>query len=299
LQEITLSLKKESVMPEHRPAPDAPDRAVDAVIDRILENLASPPDPEFLNRVRAEFRRRVPLHLRSYAAAALILESAGQGSRNAKKGGQKRQEEKSRNGRGDEKRRSPEKQQQGGRRQSESPEPRPEENRPRYTGEGTTVFFGMGKRQRLYPRVLLRILCEEGGLASEEIGDIRSFDNYSFADIAPEKAEALIAKLDGVEFRGRGIPVSKARKRGEPVEEQGGVSAEKRPEDSPEDREESAGAAPSYDEEPSPASESSSFDEEPIDDESADAGSSDDKALDEDLQDEEDQGDDSEEEPKN
>jgi hypothetical protein len=289
LQDITLSLKKESVMPEHRPAPDAPDRAVDAVIDRILENLASPPDPDFLNRVRAEFRRRVPLHLRSYAAAALIQESAGQWATSAQKGGQKRQDERSRNGRGEEKRRDPEKQQQGGRRQSEPPEPRPEENRPRYTGEGTTVFFGMGKRQRLYPRVLLRILCEEGGLASEEIGDIRSFDNYSFADIAPEKAEALIAKLDGVEFRGRGIPVSKARKRGEPVEEQGGVSAEKRPEAPEENGEESAGAASSYDEETSSASEPSSFDEEPIDD----------KALDEDLQDEEDQPDDSEEEPKN
>lgn len=282
-------------MPEHRPAPDAPDRAVDAVIDRILENLASPPDPDFLNRVRAEFRRRVPLHLRSYAAAALILETAGQGGKSAKKGGQKRQDEKSRNGRGDEKRRNPEKQQQGGRRQSEPSEPRPEENRPRYTGEGTTVFFGMGKRQRLYPRVLLRILCEEGGLASEEIGDIRSFDNYSFADIAPEKAEALIAKLDGVEFRGRGIPVSKARKRGEPVEEQGGAPAEKEPEAPARGPDE----ASSYDEERSSASEPSSFDEEPIGDESADNGPMDDEALDEEPQDGEDRSEDSEEEPKN
>jgi hypothetical protein len=299
LQDITLSLKKESAMPEHRPAPDAPDRAVDAVIDRILENLASPPDPDFLNRVRAEFRRRVPLHLRSYAAATLILESAGQGTRNAKKGGQKRQDEKSRNGRSDEKRRSPEKQQQGGRRQSESPEPKPEENRPRYSGEGTTVFFGMGKRQRLYPRVLLRILCEEGGLASEEIGDIRSFDNYSFADIAPEKAEALIAKLDGVEFRGRGIPVSKARKRGEPAEEQGGASAEKRPESPSGDREESLGEGSNYDEEPSSALEGSSFEEEPIGDEPQGDEPIDDEALDEEPQEEEDEADGSEEEPKN
>jgi hypothetical protein len=283
-------------MPEHRPAPDAPDRAVDAVIDRILENLASPPDPDFLNRVRAEFRRRVPFHLRSYAAAALILETAGHGGKGPKRGGQKRQEEPRSNGRGDEKRRGPEKQQPG-RRPAPVPESKPEENRPRYSGEGTTVFFGMGKRQRLYPRVLLHILCEEGGLASEEIGDIRSFDNYSFADVAPEKAEALIARLDGVEFRGRGIPVSKARKRGEAPEEPSGASAEKRPDSPKENREAGLGVSARYDEEPSSTPNDSSFDDEPTHDEPLDDEPIDDEDLD--GEDETNESGDPEKEPKN
>jgi len=109
-----------------------------------------------------------------------------------------------------------------GARRERAPEPReaaPEEQRPRLQGEGTTIFFGMGKRQRLYSRVLLRVLSEEGGLALEDIGDIRSFDNYSFADVAPERAEELIAALASFEFRGRVLPVNKARKRGEAAPE--------------------------------------------------------------------------------
>ncbi len=219
-------------MPENRPAPDAPDRAVDAIIDRLLEKLASPQNTEALNKARAEFRRRVPLHLRSYAAAALILEAAEQGGQHTRSG---RRGEDSRRGRDEGRTGRQEGRSRGnsgtqdGRHEQKAERPagqegpgsqRSEEPRPRYQGEGTTVFFGMGKRQRLYPRILLRILTEEGGLSLEEIGDIRSFDNYSFADITPDKAEAIIEKLNGVEFRGRGIPVNKARKRGEELPEQ-------------------------------------------------------------------------------
>lgn len=219
-------------MSEHRPAPDAPAGAVDAIIDRLLETLSSPPDTEALNEARAEFRRRVPLHLRSYAAAALILEAAAEGGQRQRGG--RRQDDSRRGregGRGSAQDSRQSARQGSGTRDTERAE-RPEraaaqegsrhseEPRPRYQGEGITVFFGMGKRQRLYPRVLLRILTEEGGLSLEEIGDIRSFDNYSFADIAPDKAEAIIASLNGVEFRGRGIPVSRARKRGEAAPEE-------------------------------------------------------------------------------
>ena len=211
-------------MPEQRPAPDAPGRAVEATIERIKEELGAFGDPESLNRIRAEFRKQIPLRLRSYAAALLILEASNgrQDSRKARKDGAKNRED-------DRKKSSTQRQPKGerrveevkkdesrrddGRREEAKRRERPEgqalpseEQRPRFHGEGVTVFFGMGKRQRLYPRVLLRILTEEGGLANEEIGDIRSFDNYSFADIDPARAEALIASLDGTAFRGRGNP---------------------------------------------------------------------------------------------
>lgn len=223
-------------MPKPRPAAEAPAGAALAHIDRILAELSSPSDPEALNEVRAAFRKKVPLHLRSYAAAALLLEASRQGAQRGdrrrdepKAGGKRRGKGESARGessRGDEPR--PESQRgesrgEGrGARRERAPEPReaaPEEQRPRLQGEGTTIFFGMGKRQRLYSRVLLRVLSEEGGLALEDIGDIRSFDNYSFADVAPERAEELIAALASFEFRGRVLPVNKARKRGEAAPE--------------------------------------------------------------------------------
>lgn len=229
-----ISASKESEMPEHRPAPDAPGRAVDATIDRILDELTTKCDPETLNEIRATFRRRIPFRLRSYAAALLLLEASesGRGRRNDGRRGEPRPAQASSKHDGAQRERKAEAVRQGGNKDGEAKRggqraerpvqeaaPRIEEPRPRYDGEATTVFFGMGKRQRLYPRVLLRILTEDGGLALEDIGDIRSFDNYSFADVDPSKAEAIIAELDGFAFRGRGIPVSKARKRGEAAEE--------------------------------------------------------------------------------
>lgn len=216
-------------MPEQRPAPDAPGRAVDATIARISETLASYDDPERLNAIRAAFKKKIPLRLRSYAAALLILEASEEktGRKNdsrkgesAKAGKDRRREGEAKSGErpARDKREAKPREQKP---EATSPALPSEENRPRYRGEATTLFFGMGKRQRLYPRVLLRILTEDGGLAFEEIGDIRSFDNYSFADIDPLKAEELIAKLDGFAFRGRKLPVGKARKRGEsPTDEE-------------------------------------------------------------------------------
>jgi len=228
-------------MPEHRQAPEAVNQqAVRATIQRIKAEITSHPDPETLNEIRAAFRREIPLHLRSYAAALLILEAsgttrsgrrnegrqtegrqAGQAEGRRDKGKGRQADERNKEGRKNEGRqaegRKPESRGEGGgqkAQQPRGPEMPSEETRPRFRGEGTTVFFGMGKRQRLYPRVLLRILTEEGGLSFEEIGDIRSFDNYSFADLDPLCADGLIAGLDGKPFRGRGLPVSKARKRG-------------------------------------------------------------------------------------
>ncbi len=206
-------------MPEHRPAPDAPSRAVDATIERIRDALLGDCDPETLNEIRAAFRRKIPLRLRSYAAALLILEASG-GGKKASRGDGRQQQKKARQepkGRKEEepKQRPPRADQKKEGPASDAPAALSEETRPRFEGEGTTVFFGMGKRQRLYPRVLLRILMENGGLVPEAIGDIRSFDNYSFADVDPLKAEELIVALASFAFRGRALPVNKARKRGE------------------------------------------------------------------------------------
>ncbi|MBL8968090.1 MAG: DbpA RNA binding domain-containing protein [Spirochaetaceae bacterium] len=261
-------------MPKSRPAPGTPVRAVDAILDRVLRELASPTDPTALNQMRAEFRKKVPFHLRSYAAALLVLEAArtapsegGRGNR-----GNRRREEPRR----DETRRE-EKKAGEPRRERQAPEDaRPEEPRPRFSGEGATIFFGMGKRQRLYPRVLLRLLSEEGGLALEDIGDIRAFDNYAFADVDPDKAEELIAALDGVDFRGRPLPVSRARKRGEaaPASEPAGGRGQDRDDRVAEDDgfDDEAYAHPSDDESVGGGSEGGeslddegSYDDEPLD----------------------------------
>lgn len=205
--------------------PQAPDSAViDALLDTLLEDLRKPEARKLLIEARAAFRRRVPFHLRSFAATFLLLQAVREGN---PKNAQARKKGKTTNSASREDS-TPSKNvvRQSGNRDSflDAPpskageSPVAFESKPRYKGEGVTVFFGMGKRQRLYARILVRILEENGSLASNEIGAIRTFDNYTFVDIDPEKADELIARLAKFEFKGRPLICNRAKKRGEELE---------------------------------------------------------------------------------
>jgi hypothetical protein len=194
-----------------------PPDALDAFLDGILAELREPTDPVALDEIRAAFRKRVPLSLRSYAAAALILRAAGL-SRTPGRSGPKealvpvpalkgKKSSTLETGRtGQDLRSLPD----GKIKESERARLPP---RPRYAGDGLTLFFSMGKRQRLYPRILIDILIDVAGLAPETIGEVRAFDNYSFVDIDPQKSDSVISALNGYAFRGRKLSVGPAKKR--------------------------------------------------------------------------------------
>lgn len=209
-------------MPSENDAKRLPSDALDAFLDGIMAELREPTDPVALNEIRAAFRKRVPFHLRSYAAAALILRAAGlsrapvrplakaplsPSSREQQKGSRAKKP-------------SNREERQPMRDSKAKAEVKPKDAerdalppRPRYMGEGVTLFFSMGKRQRLYPRILIDLIIDVAGLAPESVGEVRAFDNYSFADIDPPRSAAVIAALDGYEFRGRKISVGPAKKR--------------------------------------------------------------------------------------
>jgi hypothetical protein len=204
-------------VPSDNGAKRLPPDALDAFLDGILAELREPADPVTLNEIRAAFRKRVPFNLRSYAAAALILRAAGLSrlptrpaskeilaaaptQKPAQKGKRPSNREPQQPGREEKPK------QDAGKETERAP-------RPRYVGEGITLFFSMGKRQRLYPRILIDLLIDVAGLGPESIGEVRAFDNYSFADIDPAKSDAVIAALDGYEFRNRKLSVGPAKKR--------------------------------------------------------------------------------------
>jgi hypothetical protein len=213
---------KESYVPSEQAAKRLPSEALDAFLDGILAELEEPADSAALDEIRAAFRKRVPFHKRSYAAAALILRAAGLSRGPARSGDKdqglppvskesKRGAKAPRESRG-EARRQPK---NGDRAKGESADEGRAPSRPRYVGEATTLFCSMGKRQRLYPRVLIDLAMDVAGLAPESIGDVRAFDNYSFVDVDPAKAQTLISALDGYEFKGRKLSVGPAKKRDE------------------------------------------------------------------------------------
>jgi hypothetical protein len=242
---------------KNRPAGGKPaDATVADKIASMLEFVRATDDVETLNAVRAEFRQAVPLHLRAYVAAALLMDATGglgrrrfakdkaierrPGEPRAPEGREQREPEASRKQgvdirftqaspsdarrqadedaprkREDRRREEPKRgdarkaeRKEGGERESDADrKPRAE-----YKGEPATLFFGMGKRQHLYPRIVFKML-EGAGLGPAQVADVRSFDNYTFVGVDPDFADKAIQLLNGTEFRGRTLTVGPARRK--------------------------------------------------------------------------------------
>jgi len=191
--------------------PSFDEQVLSRLIDLSLDEVRSCPDVSVLNRYRQLFRKRVPLHLRAYVAARLLqrLESgAGMGGDKRKKdqpvASRKKAQEQSRE-------RQP---------KAEAKEMPPEAKEPktrhnRYRGEGVVLFVNAGRRQRFYARIAIGLLEDAPGVGASLVGDVRTMDNYSFIEVAPEAEDAAIAALTGFEFKGRSLVANRARKKGE------------------------------------------------------------------------------------
>ena len=240
-------------MTSHPILPQARRAAIEAAFDEALAEVRAAGDVALLQECRAIFRKRVPLNLRAYVAAALALKGAGASrqsdkrGRNAESGRDERGDRFGREGRGDKRKdddRKVDRQQaepkqapasgkagKSGREQlpkevrepraaaesAETREPRePREVREnRYRGEGVTLFVSAGRRQRFYARIAIKVLLDIPGVADESVGDIRTMDNYSFIVVDPAVEDIVIAGLNGYDFKGRTLAVNRARKRGE------------------------------------------------------------------------------------
>lgn len=69
-------------------------------------------------------------------------------------------------------------------------------------GETTTLFLNVGEKDFSDKGHLIRVLCQEGGVAGKNLGKIRMMDNFSFVDVAPKVAGKLLKGINGVEIDG-------------------------------------------------------------------------------------------------
>jgi hypothetical protein len=189
-----------------------PEEALIAFLDGIRAELSSPSDPVMLNQVRSFFRKHIPLHLRSYAAALLILRAAGmstgQGGKTSpktklplrtKKAELPRKQENSVQGQVNDQTR-------------QSPGPAALKAK----AEGMVpLFVSMGKRQRLRPQELRALIAEKTQLPQEELGRIHLFDNYSFIDVPEANADKIVTACAGIALKNRPLEIKPAKKKGE------------------------------------------------------------------------------------
>ncbi|MEN8927710.1 MAG: DEAD/DEAH box helicase [Flavobacteriales bacterium] len=69
-------------------------------------------------------------------------------------------------------------------------------------GETTTLFINVGLKEFTDKGHLIRVLCQEGGVAGKNLGRIRMMDKFTFVDVAPKVAEKLLKGINGVEVDG-------------------------------------------------------------------------------------------------
>lgn len=198
--------------------PQFDEEAIRAALQSILSEINDCDDPSELNELRRIFRSSVPLFRRAYVAGYLLkkvrLSGAPQGRREERPGRDRRKEgprpERNESGRSsaDERKASDERKPSEERKASED---RKAPAAPRE--DQVTLFVGIGRTRRVFPRDISALLMESCKLEKDDIGIIKILDNYSFVDVNMEKAQSVIDTLNEFEFRGRSLSVNFAKKK--------------------------------------------------------------------------------------
>ncbi len=189
-----------------------------AFLENALRRVETESDPDTLNKLKKLFKKTIPFSRRMYVAAFLTKNAAGHGRFN--KGGPRfdrnerdnRFNRENRNGRNERPARD------FSEHTAERTERPQHESLPRVQIDpalATTIFIGIGRNRRVFPRDLVGLLVSVAGLERERIGEIRVLANYSFIQLFTEDCEKAISALNGYDYRGRKLSVSYSRQKGE------------------------------------------------------------------------------------
>lgn len=177
------------------------EKSLEAFLDGIREDLRHPADPALLDEVRRAFRKKIPFHLRSYAAALMILRAAGLSRpRPAKTGQEESTGQEDRAG--------------STKAREVSAFSRSRKNHG-LKAEMVPLFVSMGKRHKLRPQDLRTLMAEKTGIPVENIGRVHLLDHYSFIDVPASEAERILTAMMGAELNGRPLEVKPSRKKSE------------------------------------------------------------------------------------
>jgi len=210
------------------------EKALKAFLDGLLDELRHPQDPKLLEDVRRAFRKKIPLHLRSYAAALMILRAAGL---SRAKPQQKMPQQKASPQKIPTPKVPPQPQKKSARNtnwqqgkssftavpstsasirstpSSTSSSDSPSSTQELPSKETVSLFVSMGKRHHLKPQELRNEIAEHTGLSLDEIGRIHLLEKYSFIEVPEKEAQKVIAAMNGAELNGHVLEIKPAKKR--------------------------------------------------------------------------------------
>src|SRR5574344_2064059 len=215
-----------------------------------LSRVEADSDPETLNLLKKIYKKNIPFSRRMYVAAWLVKQATNGGSRGASRFGRNDRNDRFSRDRNDRAERTEQRNDRQSRfeaRHADRTERPDRSERParaeraerneRASSEhtedhadraprvqidpslATTIFIGIGRNRRVFPRDLVGPLVSVAGLDRERIGDIRVLANYSFIQLFTEDCEKAIAALNGYDYRGRKLSVSYSRQKEDGTDE--------------------------------------------------------------------------------
>ena len=185
---------------ENKSTPTEEDLVI-GTIQLLAGKTKADPSPDELETLKRLIKKHVPFMLRGYFMAYLLREvlqantpkrsSVNKSSRPKREPKSEKREEKP----------------------LEQAQPSPKKKQERTLPEGArTLYLNIGKMKRLYTKELSQLLQDELQLTRDDIYSIRIHDKYSFISMSEEHCEKAIAKLNGMEIKGRTASVSYSNK---------------------------------------------------------------------------------------
>ncbi len=176
------------------------DQALKNRIKEIVREIHDEEDPDELNAYRSMINGNVSVFTRGYFAAYLLKQLyAGTTERGRKSRSGGTAADRNTNGRGSKAAAAPQKPASG---DVDTP-----------TENTTSIFISVGKNRKVFPRDLIQLFSGVDSITSDDIGQIKILDNYSFVELANDKTDSAIQALNNTEFRGRKLTVNYARKK--------------------------------------------------------------------------------------
>lgn len=83
---------------------------------------------------------------------------------------------------------------------------------PKAENNFVTIFINTGKNRGLFSKDLSNLIISTDAASKKDIGKIKIFDSYSFADIATDKADAVIAAVSNLTFKEKQLVAKHGKK---------------------------------------------------------------------------------------
>ncbi|MCR5762419.1 MAG: DbpA RNA binding domain-containing protein [Treponema sp.] len=183
-----------------------------SLLKDAVENVknASEPDIQLFDAIKKLYAKNVPFSKRKYVAAYLVKQvlSSGRGRFSHDRSEKFDKFSRDRNSdRSSSRKNASAERTEHAERSERTPRVQIDES------VSSTIFIGIGRNRRVYPRDLVGLLVSVCGLDRERIGDIRVLANYSFIQLFTEDCEKVINSLNGYDYRGRKLSVSYSKQK--------------------------------------------------------------------------------------